>query len=83
MILIVIGLLVRREGNRLFTDVGAQNGELFPLYKSELFAISATAFRWREWPIELTFERDSDGVARSARARFPATSYEFSGARVG
>lgn len=76
-------LLVRRDGNRLFTDVGEQNGELFPLYKSELFAISAKAFRWREWPIELTFERDSDGAVLVAKARFPATSYEFSGAKLG
>ena len=76
-------LLVRREGDRLFTDVGEQNGELFPLYKSELFALSPTEFRWREWPIELTFARDDQGVAETATVRFPATSYEFHGTRVG
>ena len=75
-------LLIRREGDRLFSDVGDQNGELFPLYKSELFAVSPTEFRWREWPIELSFERGQNGTANRASARFPVTSYVFHGARL-
>ena len=38
-------------------------------YRTELFAVSRAAYRWREWPAELTFEYDQDGVARTVARR--------------
>lgn len=75
-------LFVIRLGDRLFTDVGERNGELFPLYRSELFAVSPTVYRWKEWPAELTFEFDKDGVARRATVHLLATCYTRYGSRV-
>ncbi|GEM_PF-5783256 len=76
-------LFVIRQGERLFTDVGARNGELFPLYRSELFAVSPTVFRWKEWPAELTFERDEDGVAGKASVPLLTTRYTRYGSKAG
>ena len=76
-------LILTRDGDRLFTDVGDRNGELFPLYRTELFAVSRAAYRWREWPAELTFEYDQDGVARKATVHLLTTCYTRYGARVG
>lgn len=76
-------LFVIRQGDRPFTDVGARNGELFPLYRSELFAVSPTAFRWKEWPAELTFERDEDGVAGKASVHLLTTRYTRYGSKAG
>jgi erythromycin esterase len=75
-------LFVMREGDRLFTDVGDRNGELFPLYRSELFAVSPTVYRWKEWPAELTFERDKDGVVRKASVHLLTTRYTRYGSKV-
>lgn len=71
-----------RDGDRLFTDVGDRNGELFPLYRSELFAVSPGVYRWKEWPAELTFEYDEDGVARKATVQLLTTCYTRYGKRV-
>ena len=55
---------ITREGARLFSNVGEHADEYFPLYKSELFAVSKTEFRWQEWPMELTFDLGEDGIAK-------------------
>ena len=57
-------LYIIREGAKLYSDVGEDCDDFFPMYKSELFAASKTEFRWREWPMELTFELGEDGIAR-------------------
>ena len=62
-------LYVSREGTQLFSDVGENCDELFPMYKSELFAASKTEFRWQEWPMELTFDLGDDGVAKGLTVR--------------
>jgi erythromycin esterase-like protein len=76
-------VFVMRQGDRLFIDVGERNGEMFPLYRSELFAVSPTVYRWKEWPAELTFERDKDGVVRTATVHLLTTRYTRYGSKVG
>ena len=65
-------LYITREGTRLYSDVGEKCDELFPMYKSELFAASKTEFRWQEWPMELTFDLGDDGIARGLTVRVAA-----------
>ena len=74
-------LQVSIDGERLYSNVGESNGELFPMYKSELVASSDTEFFWREWPMRLEFERDVDGVARKAIIHVPNMHWIFFGNR--
>ncbi len=76
-------LILARDGDRLFTDVGEQNGELFPLFRTELFAVSRMTYRWKEWPAELTFECDQDGIVRRARVHLLTTCYTRYGTKIG
>ena len=75
-------LIILHEDGRLFSDVGAFSGELFPMYKTELYAISEREFRWREWPQELTFDLDADGVAQGLTMTVANMDWSFRGEKL-
>lgn len=74
-------LRIFREGDRLLTDGAESDGELFPMYQSELLAMSDTMFAWPEWAFEVEFERNPDGDAHSLRLRAPKAIDSFHGVK--
>jgi hypothetical protein len=74
-------LCIYRNGNRLLTDGADSDGELFPMHRSELFPLSLTRFAWREWPHEVEFDRDDNGIARGLNLRAPGAFDRFYGFR--
>jgi hypothetical protein len=74
-------LCISRDGDRLLTDGLDSDGELFPMHRSELFALSNTHFAWPEWAFEVEFERDAEGVAHGLTIRPPKAIDRFHGVK--
>ena len=75
-------LYITREGTRLYSDIGENCDEFFPMYKSELFPASNTEFRWQEWPMELIFELGEDGKAKGVAVKVPCMDESMQGYRA-
>ena len=74
-------LRVMREGDHLETTGAESDGELFPMHRSALFALSDERFCWLEWPMELEFERDGKGAAHGLTIRSPIGHGRYHGVR--
>ncbi len=74
-------LHVMCEGDHLATTGIESDGELFPMHRSVLFALSDERFCWSEWPMELEFERDASGIARGLYIHSPVGHGKYHGAR--
>jgi erythromycin esterase len=74
-------LRIFRDGDRLLTDGADSDGELFPMHRSELFALSDTHFAWREWGFEVEFERDAEGIAHGLNIHPPKALDNFHGVK--
>ncbi len=74
-------LRISRDGGRLLTDGAESDGELFPMHRSELFALSDTHFAWLEWAFEVEFERNAEGIAHGLTIRPPKAIDKFHGVK--
>jgi erythromycin esterase len=74
-------LRISRELDGLFSHGEDSDGELFPMHRSQLHAVSLDSFVWSDWPLNLDFIRDRDGVAQEIRIRYPDCNQEYRGWR--
>ena len=58
------------------------DGELFPMHRSRLYAVSSDSFVWKEWPLTLEFIRDKANIAQMIVIRFPDCNQEYRGRRA-
>ncbi len=77
----VVVLRIWCENDRLVSDGADSDGELFPMHKSRLFAMSRDAFFWNEWPMELVFSRGKCGVVDGIGIRNPEGRVGYRGRR--
>lgn len=69
------------EDGCLVSDAADSDGELFPMHKSRLFAMSSDAFFWNEWPMELVFNRNKCGRVDGVGVRYPKGQVAYRGRR--
>ena len=77
----VVVLTVWIEDGSLVSDGADSDGELFPMHRSRLFAMSRDAFFWKEWPMELVFVRNDDASVESIGIRHPKGRIVYRGRR--
>jgi erythromycin esterase-like protein len=70
-----------KEGDNLITTGTESDGELFPMHRSTLFPVSDSEFRWKEWPLEIVFNRDANGSAKDLLLRTPDHTKSFRGTK--
>jgi erythromycin esterase-like protein len=82
----VVGMMVylriELESLGLFSYGEESDGELFPMHRSQLWALSRDTFFWTEWPLMLTFTRDTLGIAQSLCIEFPDCAQRYLGTRL-
>lgn len=77
----VVVLTVWIENGSLVSDGADSDGELFPMHRSRLFAMSRDAFFWKEWPMELVFVRNDDASVENIGIRHPKGRIVYRGRR--
>lgn len=74
-------LRVLQRNDHLITSGVGSDGELFPMHESKLTALSDTRFCWLDWPMELEFVRDDEGIAHGLYIHTPPNDGRYHGVR--
>lgn len=69
------------EGNAVFSYGEESDGELFPMHRSQLFALPDGAIGWSDWPLTFTIGDDATGQASSITIRYPDCDQPYRGRR--
>ncbi len=76
-----VELTIFEEEGVLMTNGLKSDGELFPIPRSRLYAMSCCAFFWDGWSMELVCERDTNGTVSTVGVRYPGEPVKYWGRR--
>ena len=77
-----VELTICEEEGVLVTDGSNSDGELFPIPRSRLHAMSCNAFFWDGWSMELVCERDANEAVTTVGIRYPGEPVKYWGRRM-
>lgn len=76
-----VELTICDEEGVLVTHGSQSDGELFPIPRSRLHAMSSDAFFWEGWSMELVGERDTNEAVTTVGIRYPGEPVKYWGRR--